>query len=153
MRGLALPAVLQPANTVALEGIEGAALPGATTLITVTRTIVASLAIAVLTNVLQTQGRAHRADLASQVRLTDPATATLYRQLVALAEGHGLSPTTASVAALRQMAGQLARQATTLAFQDIYWLVAFAAIPAILLPLLLRHDKNAGGAGGAAALG
>ncbi len=143
VRGLVVPALVQPANTAALEGITGGDLPGATTLITVARTVVASLAIAVLTNLLQTQGSAHRADLTGRVRLSDPATAALYRQLAALAERHGLAPRAASMAALRQIAGQLARQATALAFQDIYWLVALVTIPAIVLPLLMRHNKNA----------
>jgi len=143
VRGLALPALLQPANTLALEGIEGAALPGATTLITVARTVVASLAIAVLTNVLQTQRIVHHADLAGRAPLSDPATAALYRRLGALAEQHGLTAMAAGQAALGRIAGQLVRQATALAFQDVYGLVALLTIPAILLPLLMRHDKNA----------
>src|SRR5207302_9522262 len=52
-RGVGLPIVLQPTNTTALDGITGATLPEATTLNVVARNVVASLSIAVLTNVLQ----------------------------------------------------------------------------------------------------
>jgi predicted MFS family arabinose efflux permease len=59
-RGVGLPIALQPTNTTALDGITGSTLPEATTLNVVARNVVASLSIAVLTNVLQ-QSRAHAA--------------------------------------------------------------------------------------------
>jgi DHA2 family multidrug resistance protein len=52
-RGIGLPIALQPTNTTALDGITGSTLPEATTLNVVARNVVASLSIAVLTNVLQ----------------------------------------------------------------------------------------------------
>jgi hypothetical protein len=52
-RGVGLPVTLQPTNTTALDGITGSTLPDATTLNVVARNVVASLSIAVLTNVLQ----------------------------------------------------------------------------------------------------
>ena len=138
LRGLCLPPLAQTSNTVALQGVRGAALPGASTLVVVARQVVASLAVAVLGNVLTTQQIVHRANLASQVTLSNPGVAALYNQLIALFQRQGLSLAQAQAAALGQLQGQVVRHAAALAFQDVFLLSAVIAIPAIVLPLLLR---------------
>ncbi len=138
LRGVTLPWMAQNTNTVALQGITGSALNGASTLITVARNVVASLALAFLTNTLQTQRLIHQSDLFSQFSLHNPATLVLYNRLTATLVSHGESLGQARLAALAQMAQQVAQQASALAFQDVYWIAATLTIPAIFLPLLLR---------------
>lgn len=66
-RGIGLPLLLQPTNTSSLNGITGAALPDATTLNVVMRNVIASLSIAVLTNLLQQLIRPIGAPMAGKV--------------------------------------------------------------------------------------
>lgn len=153
LRGLALPPLAQTSNTLALQGVQGAALAGASTLIVVGRQVVASLAVAVLTNILQTQTLVHNAGLAARVNLTDPAVAAMYNGAVARFEARGLTPGAATGAALAQMAGQVQAQASALAFQDVYVISALIVIPAILLPFLLRPQKLRQGTGASALAG
>ncbi len=142
LRGLGQPFLGQTPNTVALQGVRGRALPGAITLTVVGRLVVSSLAVAVLTNVLQARRGAHQADLASQVDPRDPATAARYARLAAALVRHGMAPELARHAALARMTAQVARQATALAFQDVYWLAATLTVPAIVLALLLRPSPG-----------
>jgi len=153
LRGLALPPLAQTSNTLALQGVQGAALAGASTLIVVARQVVASLAVAVLTNILQTQTLVHNARLAVQVNLSNPAVAAMYNGLVARFEARGLAPGAATGAALGQMAGQVQAQASALACQDVFVISALIVIPAVLLPFLLRPQKLQQGAGKPAPVG
>jgi hypothetical protein len=68
---------------VALHNIAGPALPGASTLTVVTRNLVASLAVAALTTILQTQIIVHDVNLSAHVSLSTLAPSALYYRLVA----------------------------------------------------------------------
>ena len=143
LRGLAIPPLVQTANTVALQNIAGPALSGATTLVTVTRNLVSSLAVAALTTILQTQTIVHDVNLSAQVHLSNPATSALYNHLVATFSGQGLSLQQAQNAALQQLVSQVNSQATALAYQDVYMLTTLVLVPAITLPILLRTRRAA----------
>jgi len=64
-----------------LTGIEGTTLPGANTLLSVTRAAVSSLAVAGLVNLVQAQGLVHQAALAHN----GPVSAAVAQQAQALA--------------------------------------------------------------------
>ena len=55
VRGLALPLLTQTTNTLALNDVSNQALAGANTVLNITRSVVSSLAVAVLLNILQAQ--------------------------------------------------------------------------------------------------
>ncbi len=142
VRGLGLPMFLQSSNTTALQRITGRALPGATTLNVVARQVVAALSIAVLVNLLDTRQITHQANLADRVSMSNPTVMAAFNALVQRFTGQGLSPGAARGAALGQLFGAVARQASTLSFQDIYLLTGLITIPVILLGFLLRADKR-----------
>jgi len=79
--GLALPCIAQTTGTAAMTGIEGTALPGANTLLGVSRSAVSSLAVAGLVNIVQAQRLVHQAALAHN----GPVTVAITRQAQALA--------------------------------------------------------------------
>src|SRR6266700_753798 len=58
--GFGLPFLLQATSTAALTGIEGTTLPGANTLLSVSRAAVSSLAVAGLVNLVQAQRLVHQ---------------------------------------------------------------------------------------------
>ena len=81
VRGLALPLLTQTTNTLALNEISNRALAGANTVLNITRSVVSSLAVAVLINILQSQQIAHQAGL----RAGGPVTHAIQQQAQALA--------------------------------------------------------------------
>jgi MFS transporter, DHA2 family, multidrug resistance protein len=113
-RGVMLPLLMQSTGTTTLDGITGPALPGATTLNVVLRNVVASLAIAVLTNILQQRSQGYLARLG---RTVPPI------------------PVGAHLAG-RVPAAVLNAQA--LAFHDVFLITAAATVPAVFLVYFLR---------------
>jgi len=81
VQGLALPLLVQTTGTAALTGIGGAALPGANTLLSVSRSAISSLAVAGLVNLVQAQRLVHQAGLAPH----GPVSVAITRQAQALA--------------------------------------------------------------------
>jgi EmrB/QacA subfamily drug resistance transporter len=79
--GLAFPFIAQATSTAALTGIEGTALPGANTLLGVSRSVVSSLTVAGLVNIVQAQRLVHQAALAHN----GPVTVAITQQAQALA--------------------------------------------------------------------
>jgi DHA2 family multidrug resistance protein len=79
--GFAFPFIAQTTSTAALVGIEGAALPGANTLLSVSRSAISSLAVAGLVNLVHAQRLVHQATLAHN----GPVTVAITRQAQALA--------------------------------------------------------------------
>src|SRR5438270_803231 len=79
--GLAFPFIAQTTSTAALTGIRGTALPGANTLLGVSRSVVSSLAVAGLVNLVQAQRLVHQAALAHN----GPVSAAVAQQAQVLA--------------------------------------------------------------------
>ena len=79
--GFAFPFIAQTTSTAALAGIEGVALPGANTLLSVSRSAISSLAVAGLVNLVHTQLLVHQTALAHH----GPVTVAITRQAQALA--------------------------------------------------------------------
>ncbi len=147
LRGLSLPPLAQTSNTVALRDIQGQALNSASTLIVVTRLVVASFALAIFTNILITQEVAHAASLASQATRANPVTLGMISSLTRRFEAQGLSAAQATSAALGQMYRQVSLNATVLAFRDVFLVSAAITIPAILLSFVFLRSRPAAPSG------
>jgi hypothetical protein len=122
-RGLGLPLVLQSTNTSALLGITGPALPQATTLNVVARNVVASLSIAVLTNVLAQRTVQHVSELARRAGIRLP---------------RGVSPSIAGGPHVPAFVLDGRAQA----FQDVFMITAATVLPALLLVWFLRQPPR-----------
>lgn len=121
VRGIGLPLLLQSTNTTALDGITGPNLPAATTLNVVIRNVIASFAIAALTNLLQARA-----------------------QLYVTRAGGGQSPPVGTALAGKVSAAVLNAQA--LAFHDVFLITAAALLPALVLAFFLRTPAGTRGA-------
>src|SRR5439155_15324339 len=108
-----------PTNTTALDGITGSTLPEATTLNVVARNVVASLAIAVLTNVLQQR-------------------TTLYVSRLGKAAAGYLAQRTAHSSVPAGHVPLAVLHARALAYHDVSRITAAVIMPAIVLALFLR---------------
>jgi hypothetical protein len=132
VRGLGLPMMLQSVNTIALDGIRGPNLPDATTLNVVTRNIMGSLSIAILTNYLQSRNTFHIGALARGVAGRFAHT--------------GVGGVTGN-----QMPAPV-QHALAQAYQDTFVLVTILVLPAFLVVGFLRQPTwraNAGTRGSA----
>ncbi|HEY7127696.1 MAG TPA: MDR family MFS transporter [Ktedonobacterales bacterium] len=115
-RGFGLPILTQPTNTVSLTGVQGPKLPEATTLNVVARNVTASLAIAVMTNILQQR-------------------TTIYLTQLGLSALQVAQATELGAGASEPLA---ARQAQALAYHDVFLITALSIIPAFILALFLK---------------
>lgn len=115
-RGIGLPILTQPTNTSSLDGIRGRRLPGATTLNVVVRNVMASLAIAVLINVLQQRTQVYLSKLGNSALAAAARTAT----------GHAASEPFA------------VRQGQALAYHDVFLITALSIVPVFVLGWLMR---------------
>ncbi|MGH2389883.1 MAG: MDR family MFS transporter [Chloroflexota bacterium] len=131
VRGFGLPLMLQSVNTMALDGIRGPELPDATTLSVVTRNVIGSLSIALLTNYLYDRAATHARDLCR--------TACGHIGPIAV----GGVPGSAMPAIIRQ--------AVANAYQDTYVIVTILVLPAFLLAWQLRKPAWSLGGRGAGA--
>jgi hypothetical protein len=132
--GLSFTLFAIPAQTLALEALQGEALAKASSLYLSTRLIFASIGVAIVTTILVDRTRSRATELASQMQ--------------ALARGAGVNPSNPSVAgALRAIEAQIATQAGTWAIQSIFWLIVFLSLGLVVLALLLPGRKRQIGTG------
>ncbi|MGH2410051.1 MAG: MFS transporter, partial [Chloroflexota bacterium] len=121
VRGLGLPMMLQSVNTIALDGIRGPNLPDATTLNVVTRNIMGSLSIAILTNYLQSRNTVHISALAHGVagRFAHTGVGGITGKQMPVPVQHALAQ----------------------AYQDTFVLVTILVLPAFLVVGFLRQPS------------
>ncbi|MDB5077818.1 MAG: family efflux transporter permease subunit [Chloroflexi bacterium] len=115
VRGFGLPLTLQSTNTVALEGIRGPVLAEATTLNVVTRNVVASLTIALLTNYLQSRATYHLSAL-----------------------GKGVASTFRNVSGAMSHVSPPVLDAIAKAYQDTFILTAVIMLPSFVVAWYMR---------------
>jgi len=151
VRGFCLPWLAQTPSNVALMGISGPQLPRATTLSSVSRSVMASLSIAMLSNYLTNKQVFHRAVLSNSVYPGNFTAMGVYNQFVAFFASHGYTLAQAKGLAIAQFTRLVGLQATALAFQDVYLLVGLLAIPPLLLTFFLRIQPTSPAASAPAA--
>jgi hypothetical protein len=113
--------MFQSVNTLALDGIRGPELPDATTLSVVTRNVMGSLAIAVLTNFLQSR-------------------TTLHIQAIAGGAGKAFAHMGVGGVSGNQMPPAV-RDALALAYHETYVLLAIVVLPTFVIAWFLRQPS------------
>lgn len=119
LNGIGLPMMFQSVNTLALDGIRGPDLPDATTLSVVTRNVMGSLSLALLTNYLQSRTTVH-------VQAISGGVARAFTHLsVGGVSGNRLP--------------EVVREASALAFHDTYAVLAVVVLPTFVIAWFLRQ--------------
>ena len=140
--GLALGLTGQPLVVAALADIrEAKQVADASTITTVTRSVGASMGIAILATFVQTQTKVHFAHLAEQVTVGSPLGQLLPR-LQGLFMQHAANAQSASSAALQLIARILQRQSYLLAIQDAFFLIIALVVLAIVATLFIKERRR-----------
>src|SRR5262245_30806539 len=143
-RSIAISFTLQPTQVVVLSRVPRAALARATALFSVTRQVVVAFGTALLSTYVQNRRPIHFAHLAERATPFSP-TASAVNQLAALYQKYGLDLLHARAQALRLIGLQIRLQATILAFRDAFILTTAIVGCGVLIALLLRAGRPAGG--------
>jgi DHA2 family multidrug resistance protein len=144
LRGFSLMFLFIPVNALALGTLAPAALKNASGLYNLMRNLGGAVGIAVIGTLATTRTAMHTVHLQEQVTWSRPAAMDT---LAAIARG--LTPSheaAAPLAALRRLAQLVAREAMTLAFNDVLLLMALCFFVTVPLTLLLAKPRAAGGA-------
>ena len=140
--GLALGLTGQPLVVAALADIREAKQVGdASTITTVTRSVGASMGIAILATFVQTQTKVHFAHLVEQVTASSPLGQLLPR-LQGLFMQHAANAQAANTAALQLIARILQRQSYLLAIQDAFFLIIALVILAMVATLFVKERRR-----------
>ena len=137
--GLSLGLTGQPLVVAALADVsEAQQVADASTITTVTRSVAASMGVALLATYVQTQTKVHFTHLAEQVMASSPLGQLLPR-LQGLFLLHGADAQSARSAALQLIARLLQRQGYLLALQDAFFVVIALIALAIVATLFVKE--------------
>ena len=140
--GLSLGLTGQPLVVAALADIrEAQQVADASTITTVTRSVAASMGVALLATYVQAQTKVHFTHLAEQVTASSPLGQLLPR-LQGLFLLHGADAQSARSAALQLIARLLQRQGYLLALQDAFFVVIALIVLAIVATLFVREKRR-----------
>ncbi len=140
--GLSLGLTGQPLVVAALADVsEAQQVADASTITTVTRSVAASMGVALLATYVQTQTKVHFTHLAEQVTASSPLGQLLPR-LQGLFLLHGADAQSARSAALQLIARLLQRQSYLLALQDAFFVVIALIALAIIATLFVKEKRR-----------
>lgn len=141
LRGFSLGLCMQPLMVAALSDIQPRMLSQASSVSTTLRFVGSSLAVAIVSTLVQTQSKIHFSHLAELVTPNSPLGRMLL-QLQAVFVARGADLNSAHAAAAHEIAGILQRQGYVLAMQDAFWLTLALSIVAIIASFFVRSARR-----------
>ena len=144
LRGFGTGCIFVPLATSAMSHLKGRAMAQGAAIFNLTRQLGGSIGIAILATELTRRTAIHRADLVDDITRGAAATQQRLHELAGGFMAHGFDLFTARQKALGVLDLMVDRQATMLAFRDIFMLVAFIVVASIPLIVLLRPREGAG---------
>lgn len=135
---ISLPFIFVTVNTIAYVGLKPGQTTDASALLNVFRNLGGSVGISVAQTILATSAQTNQSLLTDDVNLLNPN----LRDYLARAAADGLSQS----GALGNLQAQLMRQASFLAYINVYQMIALLIVIVVPLALFLRGPKAADGA-------
>jgi DHA2 family multidrug resistance protein len=143
-RGFGLGLMFVPLTNITLADLSPKEMPQGTALYNFFRTLGGSFGIALMATLLTRFTAQAKAILAEHVGVTDPIALERVGAMTRAFIGKGADPNTAHAMALRAIDGQLAVQASVIAFGRVYYLSGLILLACVPLLLLVRKTKPAG---------
>jgi DHA2 family multidrug resistance protein len=143
VRGFGIVLVFLPLTIAAVGDCPPQDIQTASSLLSLVRTLGGGIGIALLATMLTRRADFHRAVLVE--KLTPYGTATMSRlsELTGIFQHQGWALADAHIKALSMLSGQVDRQAATLAFSDVAWMLAVFTAITIPFCLLLTSGRRA----------
>ncbi len=146
LRGIGLACIFLPLIITSLAGLPPQEVGYASGLYNLTRQLGGSIGIAFLATQLDRRIAIHSSDLLSHVSLSEPVTQQRLLAGQQYLVAHGVPPVQAFYQSIATMHASVLRQATTLAFEDGFRIIAISFVLAMPLLFMLRKPTGPGGA-------
>ena len=145
LQGFALGLLFVPLTTITMAPIAREAMGNATSLFNLMRNQAGGIGIAFVTTMLARRRAYHTAVLTSHISQYASTSASYLESLRAAFIARGADAVTAAQRAYAAAAGLVARQAATLSFIDLFWILAmfFLAIPLLFFMKRPEHEEVA----------
>ncbi|MGA7619227.1 DHA2 family efflux MFS transporter permease subunit [Candidatus Binatus sp.] len=140
MTGIGMGAAMVTMSTVSLSTINRSQMTGASSLFTLSRRVSGNIAYATLATLLARRSQVHRSELISAVGGTNPVFRSADAQYRSLLSGYGIASTPSRRPDLAMLDGMVNRQATMMAYNDCFWLMAVMLVA--VLPFLFLLPKT-----------
>ena len=142
--GIGLPLIFLSITAASYEGIAPDKVDQASALINVARNVGGSLGVALSSNVLAHREQFHQSRLVEQAVPSSVQYQETLRQMVDYFASQGSSALQAQQQAIAWIGQQLLKQASFLAFIDIFWVLMVISLSTAVLALTLRKVKLGG---------
>jgi MFS transporter, DHA2 family, multidrug resistance protein len=140
MTGIGMGASMVTMSTVSLSTVARSQMTAASSLFTLSRRISGNIAYAMLATMLARRSQVHRSELVSGISRTNPLFRSTDAQFRSFLGSHGIAPTPSGRSDLAMFDQILNRQATMMAYNDCFWLMAVMLIA--VLPFLFLLPKT-----------
>jgi DHA2 family multidrug resistance protein len=145
VQSLGLAFLFVPINTIAFNSIAKERTGYATGLINLARNIGGSTGIATVTTLLSRRGQFHQQILTTNLTPYDPAYQNALQGITSTLIQRGLSAAQAAAEAPAMIYGMVQRQASMLAFIDVFWVLAVTFLCLIPLSFAMKAVRPAKG--------
>jgi MFS transporter, DHA2 family, multidrug resistance protein len=149
IQGVSLGLLFVPLTTITMDAIPRENMGNATSIFNLMRNIGGSMGIAAATTLLTRHRQAHTNTLGSHIDAYSPQVRTMLEQLRGAFVARGADVVTATEQARVALFGMVQREATMLAFTDIFRLLSVMFVAMLPLLFLMRSPRRRGGVGAA----
>ncbi len=143
LRGFALLMCIVPATTMALGALPPAQLKMSSALFNTMRNLGGAIGIACINTWINDRTNLHWHRLAEHLTTANPSAQSWLQHVGAQLSGSNADPSLIQHRALAVLAGQVRAEAVTMAFADVFYLMAALFLGALIFVPLLRQPKPA----------
>ncbi len=134
-----LPFLFVPLMSAAYVGLPGDDTGSASAMINVGRNLGGSIGIAMVQALLARREQFHQARLVSRLQPLNPLYTHAVQGMARLLETHGAAPAAATRMAVGTLYSLMERQATMMAFDDVFWALMVFVLVIFPVVLMLKH--------------
>ncbi len=140
--GIGMGFLFIPLTTLTLSTIRKQEMGNATAIYNLLRNLGGSFGVAFVTTMLSRRAQFHQVRLSEHITVFDRTFQFAHKGLEAILPLRGIDSYTSQIASLKLLYGNLTRQASMMAFNDVFHLLSLFIICLVLLVPLMRRGKD-----------